>query len=306
MKRPQIHNAFILAILALLICAVPAQAKSVQIVDDAGHTIALQQAAKRVIPLYGAFTEMLYAIGAGSQVVARTLADRFPRQVRQLPSVGTHMRPNVEMILGLKPDLVIESASRRAASPELQRLRDAGIPVAVFAPETFQGIFVTMRRLGVLTGHQQQAIEATAHLQKRLNRVESRLKNLPKRRRVFFEVRSQPLTGAGQGSIVQQILAAAGAENVVQSRRAMVLFNFEALLMANPDFYIVQEGPMNRNPVPPGQRPDFSHLRAVRQGHVLDVSEFLYSRPGPRCVDAVERLAARLYPDRFKSHGKLQ
>src|SRR5512137_1316527 len=89
---------FVLGILTLM----PGTALSVQIMDDMGHELTLQEPAKRVIPLYGAFAEMLYAIGAGKEVVARTQADQFPPEIVKLPSVGTHMRPNEEMIIGLK------------------------------------------------------------------------------------------------------------------------------------------------------------------------------------------------------------
>lgn len=301
-----ILNFLGLLLLVQLLCSSALWAKPIQITDDLGHKITLKQPARRVIPLYGAFAEMLYAIGAGPDVVARTEADRFPLQIQSLPSVGTHMRPNVEMILGLKPDLVIQSASRREASPEMDRLREAGIPIATFAPKTFDGIFSTMKRLGVLAGRVERAQSVTARMEERLLLVENKLRHLHRPLKVFFEVRAEPLTAAGQGSIVQQILRAAGAENVVQSHKALVFYSFEALLMANPDVYIVQEGPMNRNPAAPRSRPHFDRLEAVRKGRVFFVDEFLYSRPGPRCVDAVEQLAERLYPERFKGDGNRQ
>ena len=95
---------------------------------------------------------------------------------------------------------------------------------------------------------------------------------------------------------MQEILAAAGAENVIKSEKALLQYNFEALLVADPDVYIVQRGPMSHNPVPPGKRPHFEQLRSVRQGKVIFVDEYLFSRPGPRCVEAVEQLARELYP----------
>jgi iron complex transport system substrate-binding protein len=287
-------------VFCMMAAAVPTPAWSVEIVDDLGRTVALEQPARRIVPLYGAFAEMLYAIGAGPQVVARTQADRYPEEVQKLPSVGTHMRPNVEMILGLKPDLVIQSSSRHEAGDEMDRLRDASVPVAVFDPATFEGIFSAMKRLGVLTGREEAAEGAVTGLEARLRAVREKLEEAGERRKVFFEVRAQPLTGAGLGSIVQQILLASGAENVLKSEKAMVQYGFEQLLLDDPDVYIVQEGPMNRNPAPPVERAHYGRLRSVREGRVLVVDEFLYSRPGPRCVDAVEDLASRLYPDRFK------
>lgn len=318
--RNHLNLLTVLVFLGAIECFFLVPAFAMQVSDDQGRIISLEKPAQRIIPLYGAFAEMLFAIGAGEQVIARTQADAFPEGVKMLPSVGTHMKPNVEMIIGLKPDLVIQSASRREAIPGMDSLEQAGIPVAVFAPRSFSGIFATISRLGQLTGRQQQAESLLEDLRKRLARVQFHLGlnqaesvlagtdkrilarcTIKRRRTVFFEVRAEPLTAAGQGSMVQDILNLAGANNVVKSEKSLLIYNLESLLLSDPDFYLVQTGPMNRNPVDPRKRVHFEKLRAMRDGNVLYVDEFLYSRPGPRCVDAVEQLAATLYPECFRA-----
>jgi len=293
-------------VLAFLLVAsiLPPRAGAVQITDDLGTTVTLSRPAGRIISLYGAFAEMLYAVGAGSRLTARTQADAYPPEILKLPSVGTHMKPNFEMIIGFKPDLVIQSASRREEMPDMERLSGAGIPVAVFAPKSFEDIFSTMERLGVLTGCESEAGAAAARMKQRLARVQAKLAGVEKRRRVFFEVRAEPLTGAGRGSIVQQILAAAGAENVLRSEKAIVQYSLEALLLDDPDVYVMQRGPMNRNPAELAARAHFDRLRCAKEGKIVPVDEFIFSRPGPRCVEAVEQLAAALYPTIFDEGGR--
>jgi iron complex transport system substrate-binding protein len=286
-------------ILTVVSLGLPVPSRALEIRDDLGQTISLPQPARRIIPLYGAFTEMLFAMGAGKQVVARTQADQYPPEVAKVPSIGTHMKPNVEMILGLKPDLVIQSEARNAASDELKKIRGAGIPVAVFGPERFEDIFSVMRRVGVLAGCEGEAERTIAGLRERLQTVRERVGGATPKRRVFFEVRAEPLAAAGQGSVVQEVIDAAGAENVVKSPRAIVQVSLEALLTEDVDLYVVQKGPMNRNPPEPSQRAHFGRLRAVREGKVFAVDELVYSRPGPRSVQAVEELARTLYPDCF-------
>ncbi len=284
--------------LAMLFC-IANPAWSIEIMDDLGQKIVLDGPAGRIIPLYGAFAEMLFSVGAGDAVIARTQADTFPPELERLPSVGTHMKPNVEMILGLKPDLVIESESRREETPEISRLIDSGIKVAVFSPKTFEQIFSVIERLGIISGHGQEASEFSAKLAARLEVVREKLAGIQRKPKIFFEIRAEPLTAAGRGSIVQEILKASGAENAIENDRAIVQFSLEALLVQDPDFYIVQQGPMNKNPLNPAKRAHFDHLKSVREAKVLFADEFLYSRPGPRCVEAVEQLAATLYPERF-------
>lgn len=284
----------------LMLSLVSAPAAAIRVTDDAGQSVELREPARRVIPLYGAFAEMLYAVGAGDRVAARTQADRYPPEIERLPSVGTHMRPNVELIVGLKPDLVVQSASRREATPELDRLRDSGIPVAVFAPATLEDIFLTMMRLGTLTGKEESASAVVQQLRRRLEDIRSKVAAVAHPRTVFFETRAEPLTTAGEGSIVHRIIEAAGARNAVSSERGIAQFNLEALLLADPDVYVVQQGPMNRNPSPPPERPHFQRLRCVREGRVIFVDELMFSRPGPRSVDAVEELARAVYPEFFR------
>jgi len=276
------------------------EASPVEITDDLGRKIVLARPANRVIPLYGAFAEMLYSIGAGQSVIARTQADKFPPDIVNLPSIGTHMRPDVELILGLKPDLVIMSASRKDEIPEVSRLVARGIPVAVFDPRSFEGIFSTMTRLGAVCGKSEEAAACAATLKERLKAVREKTGGEAVKRKVFFEIRAEPLTGAGRGSIVNEIVAAAGGENVLRNEKGIVRYSMENLLFENPDYYIVQEGPMNKSPTDPRKRAHFDRLKCVREGRIIVADELIYSRPGPRCVEAVERLAAALYPELYR------
>ncbi len=276
---------------------------AVEVVDDTGRTVRLETPARRVIPLYGAFAEMLYAIGAGSTVAARTQADTFPPEITRVPSVGTHMRPNVEMIIGLRPDLVVQSAGRRDATPEMARLAEAGIPVVIFAPRDFDGVFAAMERLGVLTGHEENARRVLTELRVRLDAVRRRCATASERPRVVFEIRAEPLAVAGRGGMPHAVMEAVGAVNAVALPEPIVQTSVENILALDPDAYIVQRGPMNPNPAPPEQRPHFNTLRAVRAGRVFMVDEAPYSRPGPRAVEAAEDLARRLHPSLFSSRG---
>lgn len=289
----QLLAGILLFVLIALFSAKPIWA--VSFTDDTGRTIYLKNPAKRIIPLYGAFLEMLFAIHAGHTVIARTAADSYFESAKNLPSVGTHMRPNIELIISMRPDLVIQTVSQRRRLPEMASIEEAGIPVAAFAPKDFKSIFDTMRTFGKITGHEKEAHEVTERLRLKLNKLKKYVRKQHKKYTVFFEVREAPLTAAGRNSIVQKILEAAGLENVVTVNRKLVRFNIETLIAKNPDYYIIQKGPMNRNPTPLSMRPHFKLLNATKKNRVFIVDEFLFSRPGPRCVDAVEFLVSHIY-----------
>lgn len=272
--------------------------QAAQIVDDLGATVTLTVPPQRIISLYGGLTEILNALGVGDRVVACTQGDKI---IKGIPTVGTHLQPNVEMILALKPDLVVQGGVSKGV-PAFRRLEAAHVPVAMFAPHNFADLFSTISRLGVLTGREKDAAALNHAMQAKLAEVAKQVAGLPKPK-VFFEVRELNLLGAGRGSLVNDIIDRAGGENIITSPHQLVMYSLEALIQANPDVYIIQKGPMNRSPESIYKRSYFQDIKAVKNQRVLVVSESLFSRPGPRSAEAVEELARFLHPEAWKKPG---
>jgi iron complex transport system substrate-binding protein len=281
-------------LLLLIPAIVPAE---VQITDDLGQVISLQEPAKRIISLYGAYSEILFAMGLEDLLVARTRADFFPRAILSKPSVGTHLRPNMELVLGLQPDVILQASGRKYGHEVIRQIADKGLAVASFRPTTFEELFSVIHRLGTLTDHEEAADRLVKQLRNRLQQLSRRLAATEHRPSVFFEVRYPNLLGAGQQSIVNDVILKAGGINCLPNKKKLVRINIETLVGYNPEVYVVQKGPMNRNPADPKSRPNFRVLKAVEEERVLFVDEHIFSRPGPRSVEAVEKLAAFLHPD---------
>jgi iron complex transport system substrate-binding protein len=285
-------------ILTLTLLFLPKMAPAeVRVTDDLGQVISLKEPAKRIISLYGAYSEILLAIGAGDRLVARTRADRFPPSILDKPSVGTHLRPNMELVLGLQPDLIIHVVGRKHGHEVIRQIQQKGLTVAVFQPRNFGELFSVIIRLGILAGEEANAQALVSDLRSRLRQIDLMLAESKDRPKVFFEVRYPNLLGAGQGSIVNDVILKAGGLNCLPNEKKLVRINIETLIDYDPDVYVVQKGPMNRNPGSPESRPNFKVLKAVQQGRVFFVDEYIFSRPGPRSVEAVEKLAAYLHPE---------
>jgi len=280
-----------------LVSMVGVVAAEVRVTDDLGQVIALKEPAQRIISLYGAYSEILFAIGAGDRLVARTRADRFPPSILDKPSVGTHLRPNMELVLGLQPDLIIHVVGRKHGHEVIRQIQQKGLTVAVFQPRNFAELFSVIKRLGILTGEEANAEALVSGQRSRLRQIDLSLAKSKDRPKVFFEVRYPNLLGAGQGSIVNDVILKAGGLNCLPNDKKLVRINIETLIDYDPDVYVVQKGPMNRNPGSPESRPNFQVLKAVQQGRVIFVDEYVFSRPGPRSLEAVEKLAAFLHPD---------
>lgn len=255
--------------------------------------------ARRIVALYGAFNEILDGMELTSRIAARTQADVLPASILDRPVIGTHMRPNVEMIVALKPDLVLQMGGRAEAQAPLRDMERFGLCTAFFEVRDFPQLFSVIERLGLLCAEPKAAAQLTANLQDRLTAVAQRVADdgTP---RVFFEVRWPNLLAAGKGSMVDAVIRAAGGVNAVGLEYKLARLSEEEVFRLDPDAYVLQRGVMNAEPRPPDQRPHLAALRAVRQGQVLVVDEQVFSRPGPRNVEAVEQLAHFLHPGRFQ------
>lgn len=266
--------------------------------DDAGVTVLLAKPATRIIALYGAFNELLLALDAGDLLVARTVADaRLPQlaELAHLPVIGTHMRPNAELIVAQKPDLVLQLSGRKEAHFQTEALRALGINVLTFEMNSFERMFDVLRKIGLLTGRGHKADALIQDWRSRLAALRARYAG-QKPVRVFYEVRYPNLLAAGKNSIVNEIITHAGGENVVREEKKLVRINEEALIQADPDVYLLQKGPMNPDPAPLERRAHYKDLRAARAGRVLFVDEDRFARPGPRAMDAAEELGRWLHP----------
>lgn len=249
---------------------------------------------RRIISLYGSFNEILLALEAKECIVARTVADAHLPELANLPAIGTHMQPNAELIMAQKPDVVLQMKGRREVQAQTEHLRELGIPVLTFELNSLEDLYNVTLTLGRLIGRDAEATNLVGQWRRRLARLRNTYATQPAVR-VFFEVSSPNLLAAGKGNIVNDLINAAGGINVVDSPRKMVRLNEEAVIAADPDAYIYQIGPMNPAPQPPAERPHFGSLRAVREGRILEVPEEVFSRPGPRSIEAAEKLGRWLH-----------
>ena len=300
--RRILYPAISVALLPVISLMIPSQASGLTITDDTDQQIRLEKPAQRIIALYGGYNEIIAALGIEDRLIARTKADHIPESITSRPAIGTHMRPNVEMIMSLKPDLILQNAGRREAMTPVEQLKKHGLNVAVFGPETFEELFAVVTRIGTLTGTENQAESLVKQMKEKLIKIFEKSSGIANKPKIFFEARYPNLLAAGQASIVNDIIKYAGARNCVAANKKFARVNEESLLSWEPDYYLVQVGPMNRNPGKLTDRPHYKNLKAVIKDRYLEVDEQIFSRPGPRSVEAVERLSRFIYPELWESH----
>ena len=259
--------------------------------DDFGVPLAIGAAPKRIVSLNPTTTEVLFAIGAGSRVVGRSMYDAFPKSALAVPSLGAALRPNVEAIIGAKPDLVVLYASQdnRAAA---DRLRQAGIPTAAFRIDSIAQFERDSRLLGRMTHDSAAAARVVDSVHATLDRVRAATQSLP-RPTVFFHTWDRPLITIGGGSFLNELVGIAGGRNVYADLPGPSgIVTIEDVVRRNPDFVLAS--PITAAAIRSDAR--WQAVRAVRSGHVLVFDTTIVGRPSVTLGAAARSLADLLHP----------
>jgi ABC-type Fe3+-hydroxamate transport system substrate-binding protein len=255
---------------------------ALSVTDDAGRTVALARVAKRIVSLAPSSTELLFAVGAGSQVVGRTTWCRYPAAALAVPVVGDGLEPNIESVAATHPDLVVlyRSPSNAAAITQLDHL---GITAVVLRQDRLGDVARDARLLGTLTGH----VPAGDSVGRLLDTLEATTPP-PVRARIAIVVWDNPPIVIGAGSFLDELGRLAGAENVFHDLpQASATVSLESIVARNPDFIAVVDDASAANTPAFARRPEWRAVPAVRAGRILHLPGTLFGRPSPRAAEAI-------------------
>lgn len=280
-------------------------AAPIQLTDGLGRTVSLPAPAMRIVSLAPSNTEILFAIGAGSQVVGRDSFSDYPQEVSEITDVGGGFGEfNTEAILALKPDLVL--AADIIPPEKIQALEDLGLIVFSIAnPVDFEELFNNIQLVGKLTAHEEEAQKLISELKQRLQQVEEKVMLSSYLPLVFYELDASdpnaPWT-AGPGTFIDTLITKAGGFNLGASLEgAWVQISLEVLIQKNPDIIILGDYTWGGvTPEAVAARAGWKVLKAVKENKVFTFDDNLVSRPGPRLVDGLEAMARLLHPELFE------
>jgi len=260
--------------------------------DDFGDPVRIGLAPTRIVSLNPATTEILFALGAGDRVVGRSDFDLWPAAARQIPSLGNGLQPNVEAVLGTRPDLVILYASQDNR-PAADRLQAAGIATLSLRNDHISDFRRTTELLGTILRDSARAAIVTDSVYKTLDRVRAATAALP-RPTVFWHIWDAPLITVGAGSFMNELVDIAGASNVYAAdiTGPSKPISLEDVARRNPDFILA--GPIGAQKI--ANDPRWRIVRAARENRVLIVDTVLVARPAVRLGEAAVSLANLLHP----------
>jgi iron complex transport system substrate-binding protein len=263
-------------------------------------------AAQRIVSLVPALTEMLFAIGAGPQVVAVSSYDEFPPEVKSLPQVGALLDPDMERILALRPDLVVSYGSQTDMQAQLSR---AKIRVFSYRHAGLNGIFTTLKDLGEAVGRTADSERLSREIRSGLDAIQARVRGRPKPRTLLvFERDPESLRGvfvSGGVGFLHDMLGIAGGVNLFADvARESVQPSVETMLARRPEFILEVRatGLLAGADVTQAKRVwgALASVPAVQRGHIQILTGDHLVVPGPRVVQGTEAFAKALHPDAFK------
>ena len=262
-----------------------------RVVDDFGDTVEIAPAA-RIASLSPTTTELLFAIGAGARVVGRTSYDEWPAEAKRVPDLGPGIRPNVEAILAVHPDLVVLYAAndnRDAA----RALRAAGVRTIGLKVDRIADFRRATSLLGAVAGDSAGAQAVNDSVQRTLDRVRAATAQL-RHPRVAWQLWDTPLLVLGSGSYQHELVEIAGAKNVYgDNAKPNMQTSLEDLMRRDPDVILTDSSRASAI----RRSPRWRGVRAVREGHVLAVDDETSSRASVKLGMAAVSLARLLHPD---------
>lgn len=276
----------------------------ITLTDGLGRSIELAAPAQRIISIAPSNTEILFALGAGKQVVGREEMSDYPATAKAVTSIGSvFQKINTEAIVALKPDLVL--AAEINSPEQVKALEDLKLNVYYLSnPKTFDELYANLETVGKLTGRSAEAAKLNESLKARYEAVIQKIAVAKDAPTVFYEIDAtdptKPFT-SGPGTFIDLVISLSGGKNIGgELKDAFAQISSEELVKQNPDLIVLGDALYGVTPEAVAARPGWDTLNAVKNQMVFAFDDNLISRPGPRLIDGLEQMAKLVHPELFK------
>ena len=277
-------------LLMVLILAAPARAVTLN--DANGQLLTLAAPARRIVSLAPHITELVYAAGAGGQLVGVVNFSDYPPEAAALPQIGSYNALDLEAIASLHPDLALawRSGNREA---HLTRLRALGIPVFVSEARSLEEVAASIVQIGTLAGTGEVATAAAEAFRGRHALLRARYQTEPPVR-MFYQVWNDPLMTINGEHLISAVIRLCGGVNVFAGLDQLApKINEEAVLAADPEA-IVASGMDQARPEWLDDWRRWRGMTAVARDNLFFIPPDLLQRHTPRVLDGAEQLCRQL------------
>jgi iron complex transport system substrate-binding protein len=258
---------------------------------------------RRIVSTSPSVTETLFALGLGDRVVAVSQHCHYPPEVTKLPKIGSFARPNVEAIVGLRPDLVVLQANvPESVAGQLARMK---VPVVQVEHGDLEKMFAGIRALAGRCGVSDRGAKLESEIRGRLAGIRARTASLPRRSLVFIVGRTPgslaDLIAVGKGSYLNELITIAGGVNALAGYALPYpKLSLESMLGLNPDVLVDMGDMAETTGVTEAHKQEVVALwrrHASLKSRVYAVASDIFVVPGPRVVEAAEAFESMLHPE---------
>ena len=263
---------------------------------DTADTTVAPEAALKIVSLSPTATEMLYAIGAGDQVVAVDSLSTYPAEVSSKVTKISAYEPSVEAILAYEPDVVLISNDMNKITEQLESISSRKITVWTgAAAATLDDVYKQITELGALTGHEDDAATLIDSMKSRIAKVTENI-SAPMTPKSYFYELDNTLYSVTSNTFVGALLKPFGFTNIadgVEAGNDYPQLNAEVIAKANPSvIFLADTKCCATNAAEVAKRPGWAGIDAVKNGQIVELDDDVASRWGPRVVDLLEQISA--------------
>jgi iron complex transport system substrate-binding protein len=261
--------------------------------QDGTTTGAAASEPKRIVSLSPTATEMLFAIGAGDQVVAVDSNSNYPAEAPKTDLSA--YQPNIEAIAGYKPDLVVYSDDPGELKAGLDKL---SIPVLHQPAATdLDDSYAQLGQLGQATGHADEAGQLAATMRAEIDKIAAAAR--PERPLTYYHELDKNLYTATSKTFIGQLYDQLGMKNIADAAdkdgSGYPQLSAEYVIKADPDLiFLADTKCCGQSARTVAARDGWDELTAVRTGGVVELDDDVASRWGPRVVDFLKTVAAKV------------
>ena len=296
----------LLPLLLLLTCsAVAGERPSAAIVvsDDTAVEVSLVAPAERIVSLSPNLTEVLFHLGVGDRIVGVDEYSVYPPAAQDIPRVNNHAAANFELILALKPDLVVAWQSGNGMQM-IGRLRELGLKVFAVETEKIDAIPPLYRRLGELLGIAAQAEVLAREFSDQINALSETYRGRQPVA-VFYQIWSDPLMTLNGQHLVSDVIRLCGGRNIFHDAVPIApSVGIEGVIAADPEV-IVSSGKLADLDRWRSQWLRWSGISAVANRHLYLVPPDLMQRQSPRLLEGIEYLCDYLQNARASANAEV-
>jgi iron complex transport system substrate-binding protein len=269
--------------------------------DETGRSVRIPVPVRRIVSLAPSITESIYALGMDDLLVGVTDFCDYPPDAIKKHKVGGAIKPSLEEIASLKPDVVLVTKSLNRIET-VQALEHLGIPAYATDPHTMDEIRTSVHRLADVLGNAAAGEALDRELLQQEITLRERLQNATPKR-VLFVVWTDPLISVGKHTFIADALKYAGAVSVVESSQDWPQMSLEEMVRLQPEMLVFASAhseAIKRDVDALARRPGWDALNAIKYRRFAVISDAV-NRPAPRLLSAVEDLARQLHPEAFST-----